>query len=185
MYGLAPLVATVARVDPKTGEKINKLRKSYEGQLKTLLLAGKNKAIKHKDGLNLLHIVNYPAEEWYSHKTAGKEVMHGLPTSTRANLEKAMKFEPGRVPTHEEWESALGIEKLKNAEKKPNGVKVNGTVKEDRPKRVNKKRRYNDDSFEGYGEGFEDDRDDSSDGQSNSLRKKRRKVWRMEIVDHC
>lgn len=177
IYNLAPLVATVARVDPNTGEKINKLRKSYEGQLKVLRLAGRNKAIRHDDynvGMSLPTLAHYPSDEWYN-QTIGKDLFQGLPPSTLANLDSAMNMNPGPVPKSDEWENILGHEKLKH-ETKPNGVKKRGpeTI---RPKRETKKRRYNDDSFEGYGEGFEDDRDEpSSDGQSNASRKKRRKV---------
>lgn len=44
LYGLRGIQASVRRVDPVTGQKVNKLRKSYEGKLKELNLDGRNKA---------------------------------------------------------------------------------------------------------------------------------------------
>ena len=47
-YGLHDLLSSVARTDPQIGEKINKLRKSYEGQIKTAGLSGRNKPHKEE-----------------------------------------------------------------------------------------------------------------------------------------
>lgn len=53
-----------------------------------------------------------------------------------------------------------------------------------RPRRSGKKRRYNDDSFEGYGDGFVDDdgASISSLGMDEKRRKRRRVSWRLETT---
>ncbi|KAL9033478.1 MAG: hypothetical protein Q9214_007498, partial [Letrouitia sp. 1 TL-2023] len=50
LFNLQSLASSVARTDPVTGEKINKMRKSYEGKVKALGLAGRNRAVKHQSG---------------------------------------------------------------------------------------------------------------------------------------
>jgi hypothetical protein len=194
----------VARFDPTTGEKINRLRKSYEGQIKSFQLAGRNKAVKHEgatQGMGLLEMASWPDFEWQNQKVGERRVSRGLSGTAQSQLEKAFKLEPGPVPRNDEWESILGHEKVKQsgppspklgnktidgaAAKKPaklNGM-ANGTAQEQadgiRARRAGKRRRYDDDSFEGYGEGFvDDDRDDGGGYSSDerSSKKKRRKV---------
>ena len=212
LFRLQPLAASVARTDPVTGEKINKMRKSYEGKVKNFGLAGRNRAIKHEraKGMGLLEMAQWPEEEWHNQKIAGKDVRKGLPGGILAKLEKAMQMQPGPVPNTKDndWEDLLGHEKVrplptiheqntKNpipAEKlkaKPN-AQVNGTrtpmskdqaADIERPKRAGKKRRYDEHSFEGYGEGFVDDDGDlvdgegytSNEGSRKSVNTKRRK----------
>lgn len=211
LFNLQPLAATVARVDAE-GNKINKMRKSYEGQVKTFGLSGRNRAIKHEPGKlpGLKELTTWPEEEWHNQKVVGKEVHKGLASTTLAKLERAMQMQPGLLPNNNEWEDLLGHEKAKpiititeqNSRKhsnimeasvvKPNGL-TNGTrtgagkpaSEVPRPKRTNKKRRYDEHSFEGYGEGFVDDEGDimlgggysSGDGSRKSgTSKKRRKV---------
>ena len=209
IYGLGSLEASVARVDPKTGEKINKLRKSYEGQIKSFGLAGRNKATSHNsdtDGLNLLQLAQWPEEEFAIQRVSGKEVGRGLSDTTRAKLEKAVDLKPGKVPRNAEWENVLGHDKKATTEDvktrkleahreeaqystasvkvQVNGHRVNGPTsapEANRPRRMGKKRSYVDSSFEGYGEGFDDDvHDDDSSNEgsrrSSNSRKKRRKV---------
>ena len=210
LYGLDGLAATVARTDPQTGEKINKMRKSYEGQLKTFALSGKNKSVKHDEskGMGLSEMAAWPEEEWQNQKVYGKDVRSGMPEAMKAKLEKAMHMLPGPVPENEKWEDLLGIEKGKpvdaNKDKGPkigvvnkaNGPQVNGNralnttqannaqVPEPiRARRTTKKRRYDDGSFEGYGEGFVDDDMEIgySSGESRSTKnsagqRKRRKT---------
>ncbi|KAL8910851.1 MAG: hypothetical protein Q9171_003889 [Xanthocarpia ochracea] len=185
IFGLDSLVATVARTDPNTGEKINKMRKSYEGKVKGFGLAGRNRAVKHdheKNPVGLLQIAQWPAEEWHSQNVHGKDVRNGLSEAMMQKLGQAMQMQPGPVPNTAEhdWEDLLGNEKTKplatidERVKKPVrpdvGLKVNGQAngvrpqagklpiaEANRPKRTGKKRRYDDHSFEGYGEGFLDD----------------------------
>ncbi|MCJ1475647.1 hypothetical protein MMC13_004310 [Lambiella insularis] len=212
LYGLSHLAASVARNDPITGEKVNKMRKSYEGQVKTFGLAGRNKAVKHETGApgGLVELMNWPEEEWQNQKVFGKELERGLSSATLAKLEKSMKFEPGLVPRNDEWEHVLGLEKLKApmplvetkvkaaTQAAPKLHKVNGRVNGmtvgipapgdvARPKRTGRKRRYDEHSFEGYGEGYVDDDADGMDAggyssgegsrKSNVSKKKRKKEY--------
>ncbi|MCJ1367240.1 hypothetical protein MMC16_006372 [Acarospora aff. strigata] len=192
------------------------MRKSYEGKIKSFGLAGRNKAVKHEEGklAGLMEIVQWPDEEWHNQKVLGKEVEKGLGDAMLAKLERAMKMEPGPVPNNETWEDILGHEKTKPnlspadvPVKKPlphttNNVKLNshnnaaitgGTPSAEvaRPKRSGKKRRYDEHSFEGYGEGFVDDDGDiggagysSGDGEGSrrggSSKKKRKMVGRIK-----
>ena len=174
--------------------------------MKTFGLAGRNKAIKHEEDTpgGLVEMSAWPDEEWYVQKVSGKELSKGLSSGTLSKLEKALKLEPGPVPKNDEWENILGHESrkgpvLEGKAKQPvpstvKAPKANGqtngvtTVPAEkgvaRPQRARKRTRYDDASFEGYGEGFvDDDRDDedgytSNDGskRSSGSRKKRRKV---------
>ncbi len=252
VFGLQTLVASVARTDPNTGLKINKMRKSYEGKVKAFQLPGRNRAVKHevatdesgkpKDGrfLGLLELATWPEEEWQTTKVMGKELHKGLSSAALAKLEKAMHMVPGPIPNKNEWDDLLGFEKAKpdqsskkpahlenskrqipletikksihpdssgskangptgnpNVLKKPghpanpnstirvngltNGTHVDGGTASpsDRPKRSGKKRRYDDLSFDGYGDGFmDDDVGDgytSGEGSRKSTTSKRRK----------
>ena len=185
------------------------MRKTYAGQIKGFQLAGKNKAIPHGEGgigMSLSDMIMWPEPEWQNQKVSGKDLSKGLSSGPLSKLEKAMKLEPGSVPKNDEWESVLGLEKAKHGPPpiadlktkhslasamkttKYNG-NINGAVRGHaeseiaRPKRAGKKRRYNDDAFEGYGEGYDDDRDTGDGGYSSgegsrrgSASKKRRKV---------
>ncbi|GAA81902.1 hypothetical protein AKAW_00017 [Aspergillus luchuensis IFO 4308] len=203
LYGLGPVAKSVARMDPVTGEKINRLRKSYEGKLKGLGLAGRNKPVKTEPGApgSLRHMTMWPEEEWQNQKVFGKEIKVADMDSALHNLQmRAMKMEPGTVPNNEYWEDVLGHEKPSkhaggDASKKgvappPNGVRIsqpNGTPapvsdqERARPSR-GRKRHYDDNSFVGYGEGYADDDDDGA-FYSNSEgmgKKKRKKVGRSD-----
>ncbi|KAI4164678.1 MAG: hypothetical protein LQ342_001652 [Letrouitia transgressa] len=212
-FNLQSLVSSVARTDPVTGEKINKMRKSYEGKVKALGLAGRNRAVKHQSGkaMGLLEMAQWPEEEWINQKVHGRQVQAGLADATLAKLDKAMQMQPGPVPNTNEydWDDLLGTEKIKplptveERSKKalsadPSKTKVNGQVNGahvpanavaatelTRPKRAGKKRRYDEDSFEGYGEGYNDDIEDrqthasgyssGENSRTGSSAKKRRK----------
>lgn len=201
-YGLTWLATTVARTDPVTGEKINKIRKSYEGQIKAFGLAGRNKAMKwdSSQGPSIAQLALAPAEDYENARVAGKEVWRGLSSSAQSRLQKISELIPGPVPRNAEWENALGIDKTKGV---PDDAKIkkqeiprdvtsvnnkahihlNGTTvaskdsDPNRPKRAGRKRRYNDESFEGYGEGYDDEADGSSEGSRRSMssRHKRQK----------
>ena len=190
------------------------MRRSYEGQVKTFGLAGRNKAVKEEEGApgGFTELMAWPEEEWQNQKVAGNELAKGLSSAMMAKLEKAMKMEPGPVPQGEEWEHILGHEKLKPIASNPDQktkasvqfntkpTKVNGQVngvplsigtpsasEVARPKRSGRKRRYDEHSFEGYGEGYVDDDGDgmsiggytSGEGskQSSVTKKKRKKVF--------
>ncbi|PWY80659.1 rox3 family protein [Aspergillus heteromorphus CBS 117.55] len=198
LYGLGPVAHSVARLDSVTGEKINRLRKSYEGKLKGLGLAGRNKPVKQEPGApgGLRHLTMWPEEEWQNQKVFGKEIKVADMDSALHNLQmKAMKMEPGTVPNNDYWEDVLGHEKPSkhagsgDAGKKavgapPNGIRItqpNGTPapvtdsERARPSR-GRKRHYDENSFVGYGEGYADD-DDEGAFYSNSegIGKKKRK----------
>lgn len=212
LFGLQPLAATVARSDPVTGEKINKMRKSYEGQLKTLGLAGRNRSVKHQEGklMGLREMTLWPEEEWQNQKVGGKDIHKGLPSGILAKLDKAMQMQPGPLPNNNEWENLLGNDNPKpveatKASKMPNKplAKANGPVNGNtanaetvRPQRTNKKRSYGDASFEGYtgyAEGIEDDDADTGGGYSSGdtqfsrksgrAAKKRKKVRSSDDLD--
>ncbi|KAL9031727.1 MAG: hypothetical protein Q9196_000275 [Gyalolechia fulgens] len=216
LYGLKPLADTVTRLDPDTGKKINKVRKSYEGKIKNFGLAGRNRAVKIDElSKGLLHMAQWPAEEWHNQKIHGRDVREGFSQATMQNLGDAMSMRKAPVPDTAEysWDDVLGIEKakplpiadgrLEKPSRQDNGVKVNGQIngvriqseknpitKANRPKRTGKKRRYDDHSFEGYGEGYLDDEGDmlgdlggysSGDGSRRGrVSKKRRKVSRTD-----
>ncbi|KAL4896723.1 Rox3 mediator complex subunit-domain-containing protein [Aspergillus ambiguus] len=197
LYGLGSVAKSVARMDPVTGEKINRLRKSYEGKLKGLGLAGRNKPVKNdpnKSG-GLRHMTMWPEDEWQNQKVYGKEIKVADIDSTLYNLQlKAMKMEPGMVPNNDYWEDVLGHEKpskhagsgegTKKPAAPPNGPRIpgapNGTPVAPDPERTRpsrgRKRHYDDNSFVGYGEGYADDDDDGafySNGEG--IGKKKRK----------
>lgn len=198
LYGLGSVARSVARLDPVTGEKINRLRKSYEGKLKGLGLAGRNKPVKQEPGApgSLRHLTMWPEEEWQNQKVFGKPIkvgdigsaLHGLQT-------KAMQLEPGMVPNNDFWEDVLGHEKPAKSQGSGDTSKKSAPVpaarpsipgstqaqpaqeqERSRPSR-GRKRHYDDNSFVGYGEGYADDDDDpgfysNGDGTGKKKRKK-------------
>ncbi|KAL5045265.1 hypothetical protein BDW71DRAFT_184586 [Aspergillus fruticulosus] len=199
LYGLGPVAKSVARNDPVTGEKINRLRKSYEGKLKGLGLAGRNKAVKHDPATpgGLRQMTMWPEEEWQNQKVFGKEIKVADMDSALYKLQmKAMKMEPGMVPNNDYWEDVLGHDKpAKNtnagegvkkthtsanaprAVSQPNGAPMRVEPEQSRPSR-GRKRHYDDNSFVGYGEGYADDDDDDGAIYSNGEgggKKKRKK----------
>ena len=187
-------------MDPNTGEKINRLRKSYEGKLKGLGLAGRNKPVKHEAGApgGLIQLTMWPEEEWQNQKVIGKEIkVAGIDSALHDMQMKAMKMEPGTVPNNDFWEDVLGHEKQSkhmgtgDAGKKAlggssstsrPGTQTNGTAaapaeapERTRPSR-GRKRNYDENSFAGYGEGYADDDDDAAIySNSDSVGKKKRK----------
>ncbi|CBF75621.1 uncharacterized protein ANIA_10436 [Aspergillus nidulans FGSC A4] len=198
LYGLGPVAKSVARNDPVTGEKINRLRKSYEGKLKGLGLAGRNKAVKHDPATpgGLRQMTMWPEEEWQNQKVFGKEIKVADMDSALYNLQmKAMKMEPGTVPNNDYWEDVLGHDKpTKNANagegakkthpsasapravSQPNGTPVPAEPERSRPSR-GRKRHYDDNSFVGYGEGYADDDDDAaiySNGEGGGKKKRKK-----------
>lgn len=182
-----------------TGEKINRLRKSYEGKLKGLGLAGRNKPVKQEPGApgSLRHMTLWPEEEWQNQKVFGKTIKVADMDSALLSLQtRAMQMEPGTVPNSDFWEDVLGHEKpTKHQGPSDTGKKTapatgarssfqptvpSVSVQEAeraRPSR-GRKRHYDDNSFVGYGEGYADDDDDTgfySSGEGTG-KKKRKKV---------
>lgn len=197
LYGLNSIAASVARIDPVTGEKINKLRKSYEGKVKTLQIAGKNKAVKVPD--EFTNLLQWPEQEWHNQKVHGKNALDGLSGDLLGMLDRAVQMAPGKLPAAEadKWRNLVatddGVKSKAAAEivgKKPVQPAPNArslavpspALKPSRPERSGTKRRYNETSFVGYGEGFaDDDIADSTggedDGRSGITKKKRRKDY--------
>lgn len=199
LYGLGPVAHSVARIDPVTGEKINRLRKSYEGKLKGLGLAGRNKSIKQEIGQpgSLRHLTLWPEEEWQNQKVYGKPIQVSDMDSALQDLQaKAMQMEPGPVRNNDFWEDILGHEKpakhpapgeagkkaLPATSGRPNGNSYTASPQAQEAERPRasrgRKRHYDDNSFAGYGEGFVDDDDDPgfySNGEGTG-KKKRKKV---------
>ena len=188
-----------------SGEKINKLRKSYEGKIKDFELAGRNKPVKvdiPEGGKGKLRgmMEDVPEEQWQAENAVRRIEISPEFGNT---LKKAMEMRPGTTRNHEMWEDALGHEKVrpvtgpevpvrKNLPTAAPAQRPNGAVRPQaanaadviRPRRANKKRSYADNSFEGYGDGFVDDEgdldvaaySDSEDGGGGPGRKKRKKV---------
>ncbi|KAF1817261.1 Rox3-domain-containing protein [Eremomyces bilateralis CBS 781.70] len=186
LYKLDPLAASVARFDPTTGEKINKLRKSYEGKVKQMGLAGKSRAV-HTPG-ELMQMMSYPDEDWYATHVHSKAIDR---PRNNARMARALSMAPGRMPNSvSETYRALVSDDIRNkpatvAMKKPAGT-VSGVRSApssarpsaapspmSRPSRSGKKRSYVDESFVGY-EGFGEEA--TGDDDRGYSKKKRRKV---------
>jgi len=178
MYDLRDIQASVRRYHPTTGEKINRLRKSYEGKLKDLGLPGKNKVSDCLMELQGLLDPQWDAPTqsgnswWYeSQPTADTEALP-VKNNMLSNLDAALSFKPGRLPKadHEQWKAQLAFDDNKakpaaltktatsNFLKSTTGPLARKSAPASprnvpgRPERINKKRRYDDTSFEGYEE---------------------------------
>ncbi|KAH8731159.1 Rox3 mediator complex subunit-domain-containing protein [Phaeosphaeriaceae sp. PMI808] len=208
LYSLDSLARSVARTDPVTGEKINKLRKSYEGHIKQMQIAGKPKAQKME------HVFSMPAsappEEWHILKVQGKEMDKALnPEGTALDLGFAHLLDsafggmgPGPLPPSDtnRYRTYIGTDdvvKPKPQDGPPhrptphtsaaptpgNSAVGRGAT---RPERSGSKRHYTDAAFQGYGEGYNDDFGaDSTGGEDNTQGNmaKRRKL-QFERTSH-
>jgi len=217
LYDLGRIQKSVARRDPVTGEKINKLRKSYESKVKNLGLEGRNKA-QAAPGL----IEGLIDQAWENPTGDGRTWWQAqyeentLLTDPNAQnelfskLDSAFDLAPGQLPAkeHKDWHNQLGLDDVL-ATAASGGRTPLGTVKAPaaapsaiaktapavaarssapssprnipgRPERSGKKRRYDDNSFEGY-TGYGDDDGYSTGGAddlgrrgSNAKRQKRK-----------
>lgn len=199
LYGLNPLARSVARTDPVTGEKINKLRKSYEGHIKALQIAGKPKATKMEGSLLTPYL--FPDGEFEAQRVHGKEMpkaftpdMAGLHPTFDSLLNTALGgMGPGPLPHSDtvKYRAYLGTEdtvkpkagpegalnRVMSAAATPNPHTPSAAPRIARPERAGSKRQYTDVSFQGYGEGFADDYAESTGGEDNAqggIAKKRR-----------
>ena len=195
-FGLTAVAASMARKDPVTGEKINKLRKSYEGKIKELKIAGEKNKSNSKPGELLDELLYWPDEEWYSQKVHGKEMETLLSEDMMQKLDKALQMAPGKMPKAQESKFRTmvgdGTDKSKPAingpvkpipamQAKPGKTSLSAApspaMRATRPERTGAKRSYDDTAFKGYGEGYADDGDSTgAEGSGNSAKKKRRKV---------
>lgn len=203
-YNLEDLMKSVRRTDPETGEKINKLRKSYEGKIKTLRIAGVNKPSSIPAefvamGGKLLSevpegtkgILDYTPEEWLDMTLSGRPIQAPA-EDFQAKLDKALQLRPGTILEADKWRKTIGADeatKVKTSFDGAKGVvpqastarnspllKASASV---RPERAGAKRRYTDQTYSGYGEGLSDDVGESAheeERKSAHISKKRRKV---------
>lgn len=207
LYGLNNLAKTVARTDPATGEKINKLRKSYEGHIKALQIAGKPKASKMEWKFTQLY--NIPDQDYYLSTVSGKEASRALKPDGGLSAEfddlingaiggtgpgplpaaDANKFR-AYVGTDETVKSKAPVEGpphrgTTSAAATPNAHASSAASRLARPERAGAKRQYTDTSFQGYGEGYHDDYAESTGGEDNgNLAAKRRKLAAFERTSH-
>ncbi|KAK8193323.1 Rox3 mediator complex subunit-domain-containing protein [Phyllosticta capitalensis] len=211
LYRLDDITKSVARFDLQSGEKLHKLRKSYEGYVKEFKLSGgKSKPEARQD--QLLSLVQMPDEEWYAQRVHGKELERGV-NPLMDKLNKALKMTPGKLPPSEEtkWKSRIGADEpslkrpggelLDNAAKKARigqgslqgrssatsspALRPSGAAKPGvvRPDRAGKKRSYVESSFRGYGEGFaDDDLADSTGGEDDGRGNANKKKRRKDFT---
>lgn len=200
-FGLHPLLATVARTEPfPPYEKINKLRKSYEGQIKTAGLSGRNKPFREErdpddGGISKLRKLATMPEEEFEDKQAERRV--GDLTGLRDRLQSALKLNSGtmRQQITNEWDEILGHETQKSKvtqnqvqqsshylqQARTNGVRPLPSAAGGVPPKMNtrgKKRSYDDSSFTGYGgygDGFSEPEDQSDRDRDWADRGKKRR----------
>lgn len=198
-FGLMGIAAEVARTKPN-GEK-NALRKTYKGQIKTLGLSGHFEIdvvkIEPSPFMQLLTVAD---EDWQNRSIAGKEIERGFTSIQQTNLLKAVTVARGQIPK-DVWDSSvLGdlapvqhVSKKTSSDQAPRAtapstpaLSATGATQKpskllapqlDRARRLGKKRSYQDSSFEGYGEGYDDDTGgySTADGDDRSSKLKRRK----------
>ena len=219
LYDLQRIQASVARRDPVTGEKINKLRKSYEGKVKALGLEGRNKAQTNQKELEGLvdsgwdQMTPDGTTWWQAHHQDSLLSSAAAEKDIFAKLDSALKMEPGRLPgrEHEQWKNLLGLDDSTTAAlsstkappvpvtsiptaaanslpKTAPGAVVQSSAPVSprgitgRPERTGKKRRYDESTYAGYQEGFEDDgystsgMDDTGRRGSAAVKRQKRKV---------
>jgi hypothetical protein len=191
MYSLESLARSVARTDPVTGEKINKLRKSYEGHIKQMQIAGKPKAQK-MDGVFSIP-ASIPEDHWHEMKVKGKEIDASLtPTGTALNADFSGLLDgafagmaPGALPTADSarYRTYIGTDDVVKPKAQdgpshrttpltsaaPTPGHLAGHRGAVRPERAGSKRHYTDAAFQGYGEGYGDEFGaDSTGGEDNT-----------------
>lgn len=196
LYGLNDLARSVARTDPVTGEKINKLRKSYEGHIKAMQIAGKAKATKMEHVLTAP--LNCPDDIWAAERGGREKFKEALDdqnqlTATFSDqLSRAFAgMAPGPLPGAEaqKFRAYLGtdeavkpkpdinqVRSMSHAAPTPTAGNAALTPRLSRPERSGSKRSYGDDSFQGYGEGIDPDFGDGTGGDDGSSMSKKRKL---------
>ncbi|KAF2496326.1 mediator complex, subunit MED19 [Lophium mytilinum] len=197
LYGLNDIATSVQRIKPGTANEKNTLRKTYLGHVKNLQLAGKNKPYNNPNE-DFRDLLSWPVEEWHNQKEHGKRISDGLGDEVLDLLDRALQMAPGKLP-HEQAEKWKGIvapdetvkpksiadmpgkRPLQPAPAGRNPAAMSPGLKSARPERSGVKRRYNETSFVGYGEGYaDDDVADSTGGEDDgrgSSKKKRRKEF--------
>jgi hypothetical protein len=184
LLGLEEIATNVRRVDPISGEKINKIRKSYEGKIKDLKVAGRNKAISTAKEFN--DLMYAPDDHFISTNVLGKEMSKSIGADFQEKMKRALDIIPGSLPKSEiaKWKNVLAMDEGQpqvpgkvrpvgpgaGAAPEPTSAPTSAPALE-RPDRLNKKRKYTDNSFSGYN-GFDDEEDTEDDG----TKRKRKKV---------
>jgi hypothetical protein len=201
LYRLEPLASSMARNDPVTGEKINKLRKSYEGHIKQMQIAGKPKATK-MDGV-FRDLLMIPEDNWKSEHVQNREPERKAltPDGNALNPDFGKLLDgafggmgPGPLPNADaaKYKAYLGTDDTvkpkapevaaqrstpftSSAPTPANHAASRGLA---RPERSGSKRVYTDAAFQGYGEGFVDEYGDSTGGEDTpgGMANKRRKL---------
>jgi hypothetical protein len=185
IYGLNDILRDVARNDPVTNAKINPMRKSYENQVKGFELAGLNKPIKKE-----LNPPFNPGRLMTMYRIPPPKEGFEIDAELKEKLPQAMQFQPGKLgKRQDEWERLLGNDKPKvppppatqlvqpTAPIRVNGRPPVGKLQQEtnRPRRQGKRRRYDDNSYEGYAGGYVDEDVSESEGDRGSARKKQRR----------
>jgi len=116
LYDLRGIQASVRRVDPVTGQKVNKLRKSYEGKLKELNLDGRNKATESMHELEGLVDPGWDGilpngNTLWQEQNPTADTEGPSKNDMLANLDAALSFKPGKLPRDEysKWNYQLGL----------------------------------------------------------------------------
>lgn len=220
LYGLTGIAADVAREKPD-GSK-NGLRKTYKGHIKKFGLAGHFDAVKKEpnDPEGFMSLIDCPPQEWDVHFVKGKEIGSGLRPEVERILPKATAMARGPI-AKDRWDSTVladfageragkgGLSAKPTAPGTPlhpasgGGVarlKGQGPGGQDaaRPRRAGKKRSYGDNSFEGYGDGFDDETGaetgySTGEGEGTKRRKKVLRasasayvcVLKYDVLTHC
>ncbi|KAL1604425.1 hypothetical protein SLS59_003617 [Nothophoma quercina] len=201
LYGLERLAKSVARVNPVTGEKINKLRKSYEGHIKTLQIAGKPKAVKMDDVFS--GPISLPEDHWEA-INAGKEPWRKLNKEQTALepdfstlLDSAFGgMGTGALPPSDasKYKAYIGTDDTLRAKPAadtqartpiPSSAPTPNThALPRRPERSGSKRQYNEDSYQGYSEGYGDDFATDSTGEDGARGSFKRRKTQFERTAH-
>lgn len=187
LYGLQGIQASVARRDA-AGNKINKLRKSYENKVKNLGLEGRSKAQVGNAALQGLVDPGWDMDVGNGMTTwdarSSELPLSGLKIDEfLSGLDGALTLAPGHLPAkeHDHWKSILALESSgakttpslepsKSLHISPGALHTRpesvfaarssapaspGNLV--RPERAGKKRRYDESSYTGYHEGYDDD----------------------------
>ncbi|KAF2428826.1 mediator complex, subunit MED19 [Tothia fuscella] len=213
LYDLTGIESTVRRVDPVSKEKINKIRKSYEGKVKQLGIAGVNKALstplefigENEETGEPIGLLNIPQEEWVKRHSGKKSIRNGMTPDILNLLDSAVEMAPGKLSDKEgeKYKKLMSVDEPPKAKVAAQPLQKSGVVSQAqsghpsaapspnlkaqnlgqiaRPARAGAKRRYNDTTFKGYGEGFvDDDMTNMSEEESREAglrqQKRRRKV---------
>jgi len=190
-------LARCARQDPDTGEKINKLRSSYAGQIKDAQLPGRNdhpRVVREEDQPSKLRTMATIPDDEFTPRLADRKIgdLNGL----QGLIKSAMHLEPGNMNKHtmHEWDIILGHEPQKavkpQQQQQPayaqlqhsrvlNGLRQpqpQPAPQADKMRTRGKKRSYGDTAYVGYGDGLSEveDEQDRSDDYVDNRNKKRR-----------